>query len=194
MPPILTATSLGKKFEDRWVLRNLNIELHKGQSLIVLGANGSGKSTLLRLLAGLLAPSAGTIDRPKPENTAIGYFALDMRVYASLTVREHLVLAGELRDIPPEADKWIEKIGLQQAADRYAGQLSTGMRSRLKLALAAQPSPKVLLLDEPSAGLDEEGRELVLTLVREQLTNGAVVLATNDSQEIAMGTHELRIG
>ena len=87
----------------------------------------------------------------------------------------------------------MERIGLGYAADRRASKLSTGMRARLRLALACQSRPKVLLLDEPTTGLDAPGKALVASLVEEQLGHGCVLLATNDPEDRRLATHELVI-
>lgn len=181
------------RFDGRWVFRHLELELDRGHVLAVSGANGSGKSTLLRVLAGLVRPSEGQYDAPEPINRNIGYAAIETRLYSTLTVREHLELGGALRGIEPNADTWIDRIGLANTADRYCGSLSTGMRARVKLALAAQAAPRLLLLDEPAAGLDEPGRSLLAELVAEHALNGAAVLATNERFEIDIATHRLHL-
>lgn len=181
------------RFDGRWVFRNLELELRSGHVLAVTGGNGSGKSTLLRVLAGLLRASEGTYQVPQPSSTSVGYAALETRLYPTLTVREHLELAGSLRGIDAEADAWISRIGLSGAAERMCSSLSTGMRARVKLAIAAQASPQLLLLDEPAAGLDEPGRKLLKELVEEQAAHGVAVLATNEQFEIELATHRLNL-
>lgn len=190
---MIEARNLGIRFDGRWIFRHLEITLGIGDVLAVSGANGSGKSTLLRLLAGLARPSEGHYQVPEPVNTSVGYAALETRLYPALTVREHLELAASLRGIIPNTSEWIERIGLVSASDRASSRLSTGMRSRLKLALAAQASPKLLLLDEPAAGLDGPGRELLANLVRDQAARGIVVLATNEQFELGLATHKLHL-
>ena len=170
----------------------MTFDLEKGDRLAILGHNGSGKSTLLRLLAGLLSPSEGKVAPPEGDpRTALGYAALEMALYASLTVEEHLRLAARLRGCDPRADELLESVNLAYARSLPAGQLSTGMKARLKLAMAVQPRPAVLLLDEPGAALDEEGKEIVRKLADEQTQRGALVVATNDPQERRLATHEL---
>jgi ABC-type multidrug transport system ATPase subunit len=123
----------------------------------------------------------------------MGYAALDLALWPHLTAREHMALAAELRGVPFEAES-LHAVGLEGAADKLVGQFSTGMRSRLKLALAVQDSPAILMLDEPSASLDEEGRDLVDRLVTLQRGHGAVVVATNDTSDRRHATHELELG
>lgn len=186
--------NLGKRYGDRWLFRKLNFQVNPGDCLVILGRNGSGKSTLLKVLAGLLPTSEGKCLRPEIPQTGIGYAALDQPVYPVLTVREHLLLSGQLRGIPDRADELLELIGLDYAKDNLGRTLSTGMRARLKFALAIQANPCVLMLDEPGAGLDEEGRNLVAKIIENQLPTTAVILATNEIAERRFATLELELG
>ena len=188
----MRAEGLGKRYGRRWLFRDVTFNLEQGQRLAILGHNGSGKSTLLRLLAGLQTPTEGRVVPPEGDSrTALGYAALEMALYASLTVEEHLELAGKLRGCEPRTDELLGMIGLEHARAFPAGQLSTGMKARLKLAMAIQARPTVLLLDEPGAALDEQGRALVESIAEEQTACGALVVATNDPAERRLATHEL---
>lgn len=186
---------VGKRYGRRWPIRDISFELEKGQRLAILGHNGSGKSTLLRIMAGLLSPTEGKVVPPDGDPRLIlGYAALEMALYAPLTVGEHLRLAAQLRGCDAREDELLQLIGLGYARDLPASGLSTGMKARLKLAMAVQARPTVLLLDEPGAALDESGRELVSQLAEEQTTRGALVVATNDPRERSLATHELALG
>ena len=185
---------LGKRYGRRWLFRDLSFEVERGQRLAILGHNGSGKSTLLRLLAGLLAPTEGRVEGPEGDpRTALGYAALEMALYASLTVEEHLELSARLRGCAARTDELLEEVGLAYARALPAGQLSTGMKGRLKLAMATQARPALLLLDEPGAALDEAGRALVSRIAEAQTARGALVVATNDPAERRLATHELEL-
>lgn len=191
---MLEVSGLGKRYGDRWLFRNLTFSLSQGDALIVLGRNGAGKSTLLKALAGLLIPSEGKVKPHVPDTrTGLSLSALEMALYPALTLREHLVLAGELRGCESRSDELLERIGLVHAADLAASKISTGMKARLKLALAIQPNPSILILDEPGAGMDEAGKELVRAICDEQKERGVLVLATNDQREKALGTLELEL-
>lgn len=190
---LLRAENLGKRYESRWVLRGINLDLGPGDCLVVGGSNGSGKSTLLRLLAGLLSPSEGKVHLTGDPRTTLGLAALEFALYPTLTVREHLELTASLRGVTSRADELLEFIGLAYAADRPASQLSTGMKARLKFAIAIQARPLALLLDEPGAGLDEPGLELLARIIQEQLTRGCIVLATNDPRERRWANLELQL-
>ncbi|MCH8978198.1 MAG: ABC transporter ATP-binding protein [Armatimonadetes bacterium] len=191
----MTASGLGRRFGGRWIFRRIEFELEPGHALYVLGPNGSGKSTLLRILAGLLAASEGAVDpRPSESRAEVGYAALDLALYPHLSAAEHLGLAARLLGLPSSRPELLEEVGLGDVGGKLAGQFSSGMRARLKLALALQHSPKVLLLDEPSAALDSDGRALVEAAIKRQMQSGAVVVATNDPGDRRLATHELTLG
>lgn len=178
---------LGKRFDSGWIIRELSLTLEKGDVLAVLGKNGCGKSTLLKMIAGLLPPSTGKVHRP---NT-IGYSALDGSLYSELSPVEHFELAAKLRKVEPRTDELLARIGLEYAKNRACGRLSSGMRTRVKLALAIQHQPELLILDEPAASLDEHGREFVRTIVEEQRERGVLLIATNEGFERSLATLEL---
>jgi heme exporter protein A len=191
---VLAVNGLGKRYGDRWLFRNLTFTLNRGDALIVLGRNGAGKSTLLKALAGLLVPSEGKIEVDVPDTrTGLSLSALEMSLYPSLTLREHLRLAADLRACEAREDELLTRIGLTHAAALAASKISTGMKARLKLALAIQPNPSVLILDEPGAGMDDAGKELVQAICEEQIARGVLILATNDQREKALGTLELEL-
>ncbi len=180
---MLVAEDLGKRFDRRWVLRHISFELKQGDCLAVLGRNGSGKSTLLRLLASLEVPTEGQVRAPQEPTLTIGYSALDQKLYPNLTIREHLDFAGDVRGIPARSDELLDRIGLTASAKTMGRALSTGMRSRVRLALAIQSHPLILMLDEPGAAMDEQGQALVASICKEQAERGVLILATNDPNE-----------
>ena len=188
MPPLLVARGLGKRFGRRWVVRGVELSLELGDRWAIVGPNGSGKSTLLKMLGGLTSPSSGSVDRPE----SFGYMALDLALYNSLSAKEHLIWAGDSRSCDPRADELLAWAELDEPGDRPVGAYSSGMKARLKLALAIQHRPSVLLLDEPTAPLDECGRVLVETLVSS--FEGAVVIATNDPIERSWTSNQLTVG
>jgi heme exporter protein A len=191
---MISAEKLGKRYGARWLFRHLSFSVAPGECLLISGANGSGKSTLLKLLCGLLPASEGKIHTPADFRKSIGLAALDQPVYPHLTVAEHLQLAGQLRGVEPRIQPLLEEVGLAYASHQLAKELSTGMRARLKFALAIQASPAVLLLDEPGAGLDAEGRQMLAGLIESRKTFTALILATNDPEERRFATHELALG
>ena len=191
---MLRVDRLGKKYGGRWIFRGLSIELGQGDRLVILGRNGSGKSTLLRTIAGLTAKTEGTVSLPDGDpRWTLGLCALEQSVYGQLTISEHLQLTADLRGCPPRTDELLEKVNLGYARSMPASQLSTGMKARLKLAMAIQSNPLALLLDEPGAGLDEEGRNLVDLITSEQADRGCLIVATNDPLERRLANLELQL-
>jgi ABC-type multidrug transport system ATPase subunit len=191
---VIGAQQLGKKFGPRWVFRGLTFNLSRGDRLVIVGRNGSGKSTLLRSLAGLLTPSEGKVTWDFGDyRTGLGYAALEMSLYGHLTSEEHLSLSSRLRNCESRTAELLERVGLVGSTRLPVGQLSTGQRARLKLALAIQPRPSVLLLDEPGASLDEDGRNLVSEICEEQTRAGCLIVATNMPEERRMATLELEL-
>ncbi len=192
---MLSAENLGKKFGTNWVFRHLEFELSTGDCLIVLGANGTGKSTLLKVLAGIETPSEGKKilkTASTDERIAIGYTSPEIRLYDNLTAFEHMALCSQLKQTEINKKK-LEKSGLLQFANKPVANLSTGMKARLKLMLAIQTSPTILLLDEPTLGLDPFGKEFVENVIHEQQRKGICVIASNDESERRFGNYEIRM-
>lgn len=187
---VIRCAGLGKRYGSRWVLRGVEMDLPMGECLLVTGPNGAGKTTLLRLLAGLEAPTEGEVHAVG----TIGFAAPDLSLYPNLTAMEHLRFAATLRRVEPRDSELLEKVGLLDHADKPVGAFSTGMRSRLRLALAIQHRPAVLLLDEPTASLDEQGRAVVSEIIEEQRARGCIVLATNSDGDREHGDLEVRLG
>ncbi|MCG9894487.1 MAG: ABC transporter ATP-binding protein [Fimbriimonadaceae bacterium] len=184
---LLSAVEVGRRFGDRVVLRRVSFELTPGMILAVTGSNGRGKSTLLKIAAGLLEPTSGRmICRAKRSCSA-----LDLQVYADLTAAEHIEWWSGLAGLRTDPREVLANVGLTGAENTLGRSLSTGMRARLKLALARLDPPDVLILDEPTAGLDDAGRALILEAVTDASRRGAVLLATNDRDDLEMATHEL---
>ena len=183
------------RFGRRRLFDGLSVAVEPGAPLAVVGANGAGKSSLLLVLAGLLAPTGGTVqlevggravaarDRPR----AVGYVAPALELYDVLTARETLDFLARARSLPRRAERVgavLAQVGLADRADEPVAAFSTGMRQRLRIATALVHDPPVLLLDEPGATLDAAGRDLVGALVGDR--GRVVVLATNDPAEAAL--------
>ena len=192
---MIVVENLGKRFGAQWVFRHLEFDLSLGDCLLVLGSNGSGKSTLLRVLAGLEQQTEGNRrlrTATNDDRLAIGYSSPEMRLYPNLSSAEHLILAANLRGLP-NPKNLLDQVGLSKSSDKLTSELSTGMRARLRLALALQSSPPILLLDEPGLGLDEYGSQLVEDIAIEQSRKGVLILATNDNSERRFGNLEIRM-
>ncbi|MHB8635171.1 MAG: ABC transporter ATP-binding protein [Fimbriimonadaceae bacterium] len=184
---MLQGEELGKRFGDRWVFRHVTFDLAAGQVLAVVGPNGCGKSTLLGIVAGLVQPTEGVARLSCP----FGFASLAGELYSDLTVAEHLELTADLRCCEARIAELLDVVGLTGATSYPAHTLSSGMRARLKLAIAVQERPPLLILDEPGAGLDRQGCAVLTDVIRAQCGHGAVLLATNDPEEMKLATHEL---
>ena len=172
-PPVFALRDLtlcfGQGSHTLHALRGVTLAIAAGERVALIGANGCGKSTLLRVLHGLLAPSAGTLQRQHPEAHAMVF----QRPYLMrLSVRANLALALWLQGTPwrlalAQADIALRKVGLQDQATRPARKLSGGQQQRLALARAWVRAPRVWLLDEPTSSLDPHAKRDVEALIQE---------------------------
>lgn len=191
---MIEVNGLGKKYGSRWILRDLTFTLQAGECLIVTGKNGAGKSTLLKVLSGLERATVGTVNTDTEDyRTDLSYCALEQATFANLTVIEHLSLAAKMRGIQSDDATIIRDCGLDEHKDHQAQYLSSGLRSRLKIALAIQSNPRILLWDEPGVALDGAGKALIQRVIQQQKLRGLLVIATNDPDERRFGTHELEL-
>ena len=187
---------VSQMFEGREVLHQLTCSFQGGRVTAVAGANGSGKSTLLRLAARLMLPTSGTIDTlldGTPVNGADyrGLLAMatpEMELYTRLTERENLIFLLSARGGSCEEtylQELLARVGLPaEVLPRMTGQLSTGMRQRVRLAVVFGVDAEVWLLDEPGLALDEQGRALLLSETRAAAKRGRLILwATNEPEE-----------
>ena len=168
-------------FGTNRALQEVSLTLIPGSIVSVAGGDGSGKTTLLRTLLGLLPPSSGTIDRP--DGNEVGYLPTGSGVYPDLTVEENLkFVAGAYgvrgEDYRSARDELLTRTGLDDARDRLGGNLSGGMRQKLGLAMTLVHRPRLLVLDEPSTGVDPVSRSELWRLVSDAARDGASVLMT----------------
>jgi heme exporter protein A len=162
-PPIISARGLGRRFGDRRVLAGVDLDVRAGAFLLVTGPNGSGKTTLLRLLAGLLAPTEGTLEI-EADRGRLGFLGHEPLLYRELTVLENLDLYGRLYRVPERRERigmLLERFGLWDARGEQTSALSRGMVQRLALCRTLLHDPDVLLLDEPFSALDADGAALL---------------------------------
>jgi len=187
---------VSQMFEGREVLHQITCSFQGGRVTAVAGANGSGKSTILRLAARLMLPTSGTVDTFRdgvpvkgPEYRSLLALATpEMELYTRLTVRENLLFLLGARGIASNDDTMaalLERVGLpREVLPRMMGQLSTGMRQRVRLAVVLGTDAEVWLLDEPGLALDEHGRALLLNETRAAAKRGRLILwATNEPEE-----------
>jgi heme ABC exporter ATP-binding subunit CcmA len=173
----IQADGLSKIFSGRVVLKEIRFQVLQGERVAITGANGSGKTTLLRLLASSLRPGAGEVKwfgrlagLEPGSRRLIAMVSHESALYPHLTLRENLTFAARMHDVPcpaRRADELLADAGLQADAHRSPASISKGMRQRLSLARAMVHDPRILLLDEPFAGLDAEGTEWLFERLRE---------------------------
>jgi ABC-type multidrug transport system ATPase subunit len=184
---MIRAVGLEKSYGLKRVLRGLDFELERGGFLVVTGANGAGKTTLLRLCAGLGVPTGGTLE-VEPERGLIGFLGHEPLVYRELTALENLDLYGRLYHVPERRERigmLLERFGLWDSRAVRASALSRGQLQRLALCRSLLHRPELLILDEPFAGLDSDGAELLdreLAGMRERRT---ILVATHDPERLA---------
>ena len=162
-------------------LQDVSLTLGPGSVVGVAGGDGAGKTTLLRTLLGLLAPSSGTVDRP--DGDAVGYLPTGSGVYPDLTVDENLKFAAGAYGVHGDdyrsgRDELLGRTGLEAAHNRLGRNLSGGMRQKLGLAMALVHRPRLLVLDEPSTGVDPVSRSELWRLVSDAARDGAAVVMT----------------
>ena len=190
-PPVLALDRVSRDLAGRRVVRDLTLTLAKGEVLGLLGVNGAGKSTTLRMIAGVLAPSAGTVridgedlaERAELARRRIGYLPEVPPLHTELTVTEFLTFCARLHGLAREADaavgRAIERCGLGDVRRRLIGALSKGFRQRVGLAQAILHEPALIVLDEPASGLDPVQTLNLRELVRGLGADHAVVLSTH---------------
>jgi heme exporter protein A len=184
---VITARGVERRYGDKRVLRGLDFDLPRGGFLVVTGPNGAGKTTLLRLCAGLALPTAGTLEI-EPDRSGIGFLGHEPLVYRELTALENLDLYGRLYRVPERRERigmLLERFGIWESRRERASALSRGQLQRLALCRAILHKPELLILDEPFAGLDEDGAALLdreLAGMRERRT---LLVATHDPDRIA---------
>jgi len=157
---VIEARGLAKRYGDKRVFKDVDVDLADGAFLLVTGPNGSGKTTLLRILAGLVAPSAGTLRLPARET--VGYLGHEPLVYRELTPLENLSLFARLYRVDREhVGMLLERFGLWEVRNERVSTFSRGMQQRLGLCRVLLHDPSLLLLDEPTNALDAEGLALL---------------------------------
>jgi len=198
MDTAVAAESLGKRFGGTRALDGLDLTIHPGETLALLGHNGAGKTTTVRILATLLRPDAGTaaicgrdvVREPAAVRELISLAGQHATLDELLTGRENLLLLGRLqrlgrREAGARADELLERFDLSDAASRVVSTYSGGMRRRLDIAACLVVPRPVVFLDEPTTGLDPVGRSAVWELVRELVDDGTALLLTTQYLEEA---------
>ena len=201
----LAAENLDKSFSGPPLFSGLDLRVETGL-VAVTGRNGSGKTTLLKILAGLMRPTSGRVRverdgralEDQERRLAVGWAGPDLALYGELTAEENLAFfrraagrAASREDIR----RRLNDAGLaEESFGRRVEEYSTGMKQRLRVAFATLFDPPLLLLDEPTAGLDAEGRAMVLGVIEGARRRGAVVVASNDERDFAAPESRIELG
>jgi ABC-2 type transport system ATP-binding protein len=191
---------LSKRFGDVAAVANLSFDIQAGRVTGFLGPNGAGKSTTLRALLGLVRPSSGSAtfdglryDELEQPAACVGAVLEDASFHPGRSARNHLrILAATGRHPASRIDEVLSAVGLAGAADRRVKGYSTGMRQRLAIAAALLGDPQVLILDEPTNGLDPPGISWIRELLRKQAANGRAVLVSSHAlAEVAQSVDDV---
>jgi ABC-2 type transport system ATP-binding protein len=193
---------LTKRFDGRAVVRNVSMQVPRGSIYGFLGPNGSGKTTTIRMLCGLLTPDEGEgtclgYDIRTQADTIkrhVGYMTQRFSLYQDLSVRENLEFVARLYQLPDPvaaAREMIARLGLQGREEQLAGELSGGWKQRLALGACTLPGPQLLLLDEPTAGVDPKARREFWNEIHALAAHGLTALVSTHYMDEAERCHEI---
>ncbi len=189
---VLQTKNLTKKYGDFTAVDNLNLTVHAGEVFGLLGPNGAGKTTTILMLLGLTEPTAGEVQvlgldparNPLQVKAQVGYLPDQVGFYEKLSARENLIYTAKLNGLSrPEAyrriDDALARMGLADVADKAVRKFSRGMRQRLGVAEVLIKQPKLIIMDEPTMGLDPEGAREFLDIIRQLKTEGITILLSS---------------
>ncbi len=200
----LTVEKLSKNFGTRKVIRDLSFTVSAPGSLGVTGRNGSGKTTLMRILCQLVSPTGGKVairngDAEIASADCFNYLKMispEMALYEMLTGYENLKFFSTLAGVRlrrAEQDGLLERVGLVERGDDLVAAYSSGMKQRLKYAVALLARPAILLLDEPTSNLDDAGKAVVREIITRQKSEGMLIIATNEAEDLTQVEHVIRL-
>jgi ABC-2 type transport system ATP-binding protein len=197
-PPLIEMHDLCKSYGDKVAVKNVSLDVTGGEVFGFLGPNGAGKTTTIKMIVGLLRPSSGSVKvagfdiqaQPREAKAASGYVPDTPNLYAKLSGRELLRFVGDLYNLDRQqaaqrADELLQLLDLTAAADDTIDSYSHGMQQKASLASALMHDPKVLVLDEPTVGLDPKSARLIKDLLRQMAERGAAVFLSTHILEIA---------
>ena len=203
---MISLDSVSKHFDHLQVINNISLQISEGEVIGLLGPNGAGKTTTLRMITGILPPSSGTITINKSDpikdvqiRQSIGYLPENNPLYGEMTVEEWLKFWWQIRGINSNETMEdsirdvVQKTGLEQVYYRLISELSKGYRQRTGLAQAMLGNPKIMILDEPSEGLDPNQRKEIQKLVKELGAQRTVIISSHVLGEISKMCNRLMI-
>jgi ABC-2 type transport system ATP-binding protein len=199
---VIDVRGLTKKFGERTVVRDLSMQVRRGTIFGFLGPNGSGKTTTIRMLCGLLTPDAGEgtclgfnlRTEAAKIKTRVGYMTQRFSLYEDLSVRENLEFVARIYGLPHAREAsaaMITRLGLTGREEQVAGKLSGGWKQRLALGACTLPNPQLLLLDEPTAGVDPKARRDFWDEIHNLAADGLTVLVSTHYMDEAEQCHEI---
>ncbi len=190
---MIQIVNLTKKFGKITAVKNLNIEIKKGELYGILGPNGAGKTTVVRILCGALKPTEGTIsvkgydilEHPIKVKAMLGYLPEEPNFYERLTARKMLEFFSELYGVNDDdrIDELLDMVGILERADSQISTFSKGMRQRLGIARAILHDPEILILDEPTMGLDPESARSMRDFVLQHKREKTIIMCTHYMNE-----------
>ncbi len=197
-PSLIETHNLIKRYGDKVAVKEVSFDVYAGEVFGFLGPNGAGKTTTIKMIVGLLQPTSGTVKvagydvqaQPLQAKSASGYVPDTPNLYAKLTGRELLRFVGDLYNMDKKqaaqrADELLRMFDLAAAADDTVDSYSHGMQQKTSLATALMHDPKVLVLDEPTVGLDPKSARLIKDILRQMAERGATVFLSTHILEIA---------
>ncbi|UCC45743.1 MAG: ABC transporter ATP-binding protein [Candidatus Zixiibacteriota bacterium] len=200
----LHVDGVSKRFGFRKVLSGINFELHTGESMAIVGPNGSGKTTLLMMLLGCLRQTSGNIsflqegdplnrEQIRRRSSLVSPY---LNLYDNLTAEENLkffatVSGGSITG--KEVDSSLARLGLEGRGMDPVSQYSSGMKQRLKYAVALSGDPDFLFLDEPTSNLDDDGKQIVADIVESCRSDRIIVIATNEQEDCRLVGRQCRL-
>jgi len=200
---IITLQNIGRRFNRDWIFKGVDYTFTSGESYAILGPNGSGKSTLLQVLNGSLSPSTGKIDftndgKPVEIETVFTHLSLAapyLELIEEFTMSEMIDFHFKFKSFKPGIDKEqvVALLNLPKSANKLIKYFSSGMKQRLKLALAFCADTPMLMLDEPTSNLDTQGVDWYLSLVQQFAEGRLTIVCSNQEHEYGFCNHRLSI-
>ena len=194
---VIEISHLTKQYGSKTAVNDLSLSIRRSEVFGLLGPNGAGKTTTILMLLGLTEPTSGTAEilgkncarEPLAVKSVVGYLPDNVGFYSDMTGRQNLRFTGRLNGLPKDVieeriDRLLERVGMTHAADQKAGTYSKGMRQRLGIADVLMKDPQIIVMDEPTLGIDPEGMRELLELIRK--------LSVEDGRTLLISSHQLQ--